>query len=183
MEIWKDIQGFENMYQVSNIGKIKSLERTIKTKKGFLRVKERILDGSKDTKGYLQVELKKDGKRNIKVIHRLVAEAFIPNIDNKEQVNHKDGNKLNNNVDNLEWVTCQENIQHAWKNKLNVARLGEEHHNHKLTTEQAIYIKQNYKPRDKKFGMCALARKFNVTTGPVFNIIKGRGWKHIDGNK
>lgn len=182
-EIWKDIEGFENMYQVSNLGKVKSLPRTILRKDGKkLQIKEQILKGSKDTKGYIQVELKKDGKRNIKVIHRLVANAFISNKDNKEQVNHIDGNKENNCISNLEWVTCQENIQHAWKNNLNVANYGEKHPNHKLTEEQVKYIKENYKPRDKEYGARALARKFNVSTGPIQNILSGKGWKSINGN-
>ena len=93
-EIWKDIKDFENMYQVSNLGRVKSLPRIIMRKDGKKQtIKGQILKGSKDTKGYIQVELKKNNKRNIKVIHRLVALAFIPNEKNKEQVNHIDGNK------------------------------------------------------------------------------------------
>jgi len=180
-EIWKDIKDFENMYQVSNLGRVKSLPRIIMRKDGKKQtIKGQFLKGSKDTKGYIQVELKKDGKRNIKVIHRLVALAFIPNVENKEQVNHIDGNKENNCTSNLEWCTCQENIQHAWKNELNVASYGENHPNHKLTEEQARYIKNNYIPRDKKFGARALAKKFNVSTGPIQNIIHKKGWKNIN---
>ena len=183
IEIWKPIKNYENIYEVSNLGRIKSLSRTIKRKDGKpLKIKEQILKGSKDTKGYIQVELKKDGKRYIKTIHRLVAETFIENKNNKEQVNHIDGNKENNCVYNLEWVTCQENIQHAWLNNLKVASYGENHPNHKLNEEQVKYIMKNYKPRNKEYGLRALARKFNVSTGPIQNIINGKGWKNINGD-
>lgn len=179
-EVWKDVKGFEGMYQVSNLGRIKSLEREVITKKGYaIKVNESILKGSKDTKGYLQVEFKKDGKRIIRFIHRIVAEAFIPNVEHKEQVNHKNGNKLDNYVGNLEWATCKENIEHAWKNNLNTARCGEKHANSKLTDEQARYIKENYKAHDKQFGARALARKFNISVAPIVNIVSGKGWKHI----
>lgn len=113
-EIWKDIKGFEGCYQVSNLGRIKSLPREIYNGKGHYTSTEKILSGHMITNGYLQVELKKDNKRNLKLIHCLVAEAFIPNLDNKPQVNHKNGNKTKNNVDNLEWCTNSENQIHAY---------------------------------------------------------------------
>ena len=165
---------------MSNFGRIKTCEHSIIRKDGKpLSIPERYIEGSKDTKGYLQVELKKDGKRKIKFIHRLVAEAFIENPQNKEQVNHKDGNKLNNYASNLEWVTCKENIHHAWENKLNKPVVGEKHKNHKLTEEAVRYIKEHYKPRNREFGARALAKKFNVSPYPVMQIIKGKGWKHV----
>ena len=104
MEIWKDVTCNEN-YVVSNTGKIR--------RKGS--------DNDHSTyekKGYLLVDLYKDGERSKKRVNRLVAEAFIPNPDNKPEVNHKDGNKSNNNVDNLEWATKKENCRHAWDNGL-----------------------------------------------------------------
>lgn len=179
-EIWKDIKGYEGYYQVSNTGKIKTLEHNIIRHNGKrLTIKEKILNGSKDTKGYLQVELKKDGKRNIKFIHRLVAETFIENPNNKLQVNHINGDKSNNGIDNLEWVTCSENIHHAWKNGLNKPIKGEAHGNHKLTDDEVRYIKEHYKPYDRKYGINALARKFQVSTCPIDRIVNGKGWKHI----
>lgn len=179
-EIWKSIDGFDGYYEVSNMGKIKTCKHSFIRKDGKpFSVSEKIIKGNKDTKGYLQVELKKDGVRTIKFIHRLVAEAFIENEQNKEQVNHKDGNKLNNCVSNLEWVTCRENIHHAWKNKLNRPIAGEKHGNHKLTEQAVKYIRDNYKPRSKEFGARALARKFNVSPYPIMNIINGKGWKHV----
>ena len=179
-ERWKAVQGFESLYEVSNQGRIKSLKRTFVRSDGKpLTVSERILKGSKDTKGYLQVELKKDGQRIIRFVHRLVAEAFVENPDCKSQVNHKDGNKLNNVAENLEWVTCKENINHAWENDLNKPFLGENHPNHKLTEDDVRFIRKHYQPRSKEFGVRALARKFGVTICPIRRVINGEGWKHV----
>lgn len=98
-EIWKDIKEYEGLYQVSNLGRIKSLKFG----------KEKILKPINHTGGYLCVDLSKNNKRLYVKIHRLVAEAFIPNPENLLQVNHKDENKKNNCVDNLEWCTPQYN--------------------------------------------------------------------------
>lgn len=180
VEIWKDIENFEGMYQVSNLGRIKSLARVKTLINGNrLTINEKVLQGHIDTKGYIQVELRKDGKRNISCVHRLVASAFIENPESKEQVNHIDGNKTNNRVENLEWVTCEENIHHAWNNGLNKALKGQQHCNSKLTDEQVKFIKENYKPRDRKYGMNGLARMFGVSTSPIYMIVSGKGWKHI----
>ena len=123
-EIWKDIKGYEGYYQVSNLGRIKSLGRYIFIIRNRGRqtynqiVKEKILKTYKSSNGYLLVFLKKNNKTKSLFVHRAVATAFIPNIENKPQVNHKDGNKQNNCLDNLEWATHSENMQHAWKHHL-----------------------------------------------------------------
>lgn len=120
-EIWKDIPGFEGIYKINKKGEVKSLNRIKRGKGGStIVVKEKILKQSLDRKnGYLMVTLTKNEKRKNYRIHKLVANLFIPNPNNYPQVNHIDGNKFNNTVDNLEWCTPQENIQHAWKNGLN----------------------------------------------------------------
>lgn len=111
MEIWKDVEGFERFYQVSNKGRVKSLERT--TSHGH-RLSERILKHAlTGNSGYPFVGLCKGNTRLLRTIHRLVADAFIINEDNKREVNHIDCNKLNNNVENLEWTTPRENMIHA----------------------------------------------------------------------
>jgi hypothetical protein len=120
MEIWKDIEGYEGLYQVSSCGRIKSLARSYK----FGPNNEKILKARKSRKGkngwsYPSVALYKDNIAKFYTIHRLVAIHFIPNLENKPQVNHKDGNKLNNNINNLEWATQSENSQHAWDSGLN----------------------------------------------------------------
>lgn len=117
-EIWKDIEGYEGLYQVSNLGRIKRCSRKNMDSKARQRTfKELILKENIDKSGYCYVNLYKNEKKAYK-IHRLVAQTFIPNIQKKPQVNHKDGNKKNNTVKNLEWVTREENIQHAYKNNL-----------------------------------------------------------------
>ena len=167
-------------YKVSNLGRIKAVARVIQRSNGKnLPIKEHIVMGSKDTKGYLQIDANIDGVRVLKFVHRLVAEAFIENPMGYEQVNHKDGNKLNNSVENLEWVSCEENIPHAWQNSLNKPLKGERHGNHKLTEEQVRFIKANYKKRDKEYGAKALAKRFGVTSSPILLIAKGKAWKHI----
>lgn len=108
VEKWKPIPGFKKYYLISNTGKVKSI---------FYRGGNRILKGVLNTKGYPQVRLYKNKKASIKRIHRIVAEVFIPNNKNLPQVNHKDGNKLNNYRANLEWCSNLYNARHSF-NKL-----------------------------------------------------------------
>lgn len=110
-EEWRDIEGFEGYYKVSSKGRIKSLERTC-IRKGFLYgVPERLLSIS--NKIYKNVILTKNAKKYYYLVHRLVAQAFIPNPECKKEVNHIDGNKYNNQIENLEWVSRTENQKHA----------------------------------------------------------------------
>lgn len=119
MEEWKDIKGYEGFYEVSNTGKIRSLDHYIRQKNNSKKLhKGKILNTWSDKIGYIVVGLNKYNKYKIKKVHRLVAEAFIPNPENKSDVNHKDGNKANNCVNNLEWNTRAENMQHAYNTGL-----------------------------------------------------------------
>lgn len=117
-EIWKDIKGYESLYQVSNMGRIKSLERYKENHSKLQKVEEKIKTINIKNSGYQFVQLYKNNKYKNLMVHRLVAQAFIPNVDNKPQINHIDGNKLNNNVTNLEWCTNSENEKHAWNTGL-----------------------------------------------------------------
>ena len=117
MEIWKDINGFEGIYQISNLGRLKSLARTADFVNGaIIQRKERILVAGVigRERNYLGVALSKNKKQKTYPVHRLVANAFIPNPENKPQVNHIDSNPSNNHVDNLEWVTERENQSHRY---------------------------------------------------------------------
>lgn len=108
-EIWKDIKNYEGLYQVSNLGRVKSINRVVKRGDNFKPVCERILKPGGKNRGSYFVILSKNGKSSTKYIHRLVAQAFIPNPNNLPVVNHKDENPLNDNVDNLEWCTWSYN--------------------------------------------------------------------------
>ena len=111
-EVWKDIEGYEGFYQVSNLGRVKSLQamKYSHIQKCAISVKrEKILRPYPDTKKYLLVDLKRNGKRDTQKVHRLVANAFIANENYYPQVNHKDENKQNNCVENLEWCNSQYN--------------------------------------------------------------------------
>lgn len=107
-EIWKDIPGYEGKYQISNFGNVMSLHFRSSNKKKILKPIK------KNNYGYLQVNLSKNGKHKITMIHRLVAKAFIPNPENKPVINHLDSNPSNNRADNLEWCTQQENIKYGY---------------------------------------------------------------------
>ena len=130
-EIWKDIEGYEGTYQVSNTGKVKRIKTLIKCKNGHnFTLKEHYIYLNDKGGNYLTVNLNKENKTKRFYVHRLVAKAFIENVNNKSEVNHIDGNKHNNKVKNLEWVTRSENLKHAWDNELfdrekrrNIARI------------------------------------------------------------
>lgn len=117
-EIWKDVKGYEGLYQVSNCGRIKSLPKKRANGTNFYIQKEIIMSQQIKNKRYYGVCLVKDGICKNHLVHRLVAEAFLENPNLYDQVNHKDCNKLNNNVDNLEWCNQQMNLRHAFENGL-----------------------------------------------------------------
>ena len=128
IEIWKEVVDYEDEYEVSNLGNVRRKVKNLKS--------------SISAWGYPIVGLSKNGICKTKLIHRLVAEAFIDNIDNKEQVNHKDCDKLNNNLNNLEWVTPMENILHAVENNRQRDQNGENNNMSKLTKKDILFIRQ-----------------------------------------
>lgn len=122
-EIWKDIKGYEGLYQVSNYGRVKSLPKIHKTTKNYNKLgyitKEKILRQRKTQRGYFLVTLYKEQKGKSLYVHRIVANMFISNKDNKPCINHKNGDKNDNKVTNLEWCTYSENMIHAYATGLN----------------------------------------------------------------
>lgn len=112
-EIFKAIEGFEGLYEISNMGRVKSCKRIIKSSKGYRKTKECIISQKDDTNGYLIVNLWKDNKQYHFKVHRLVAKAFIQNPNSFRDVNHLDENKHNNKVSNLEWVSHKDNLNYG----------------------------------------------------------------------
>lgn len=160
MEQWKVVKGFEN-YLVSSLGNVKTINGKLK----------KVVYDSKNDYGY--VELWKNNKGKKFRIHRLVAETFIPNTLGKEQVNHIDGDKKNNCVSNLEWVTPKENIRHAIKNDLSSIKYGSKNLASKLKEEDVKYIREN---AGINKSVKELSEIYNVSTTTIYNIINYKKW-------
>lgn len=121
IEEWRTIPGYEGYYEVSNMGRVRSLDRIKRSGYGSTsKIKGKVLKPGRTLRGYTQVNLYKDGNSEMLLLHRIVAKVFIPNNDSKEKrtVNHIDGNKENNCINNLEWATYSENHIHAFKHGL-----------------------------------------------------------------
>ena len=160
MEQWKVVKGFEN-YLVSSLGNVKTINGKLK----------KVVYDSKNDYGY--VELWKNNKGKKFRIHRLVAETFIPNTLGKEQVNHIDGDKKNNCVSNLEWVTPEENIRHAIENDLSSIKYGSKNLSSKLKEEDVKYIREN---AGINKSVKELSEIYNVSTTTIYNIINYKKW-------
>lgn len=160
MEQWKIVKGFEN-YLVSSLGNVKTINGKLK----------KVVYDSKNDYGY--VELWKNNKGKKFRIHRLVAETFIPNTLGKEQVNHIDGNKKNNCISNLEWVTPKENIRHAIENDLSSIKYGSKNLSSKLKEEDVRYIRENARVTKS---VKELSEMYNVSTTNIYNIINYKKW-------
>ena len=178
-EIWKPIEGYENLYQVSSYGRVKSNDRTEICKNGLVRFREgKILKPHQNYNGYLWVSLCKNDKRKKKKIHRLVAKAFIPNTNNKPQVNHIDGNKHNNNLKNLEWVTSKENMEHAVKKGLWEVPKGTKNPTNKLSNENVLDIRDLL---NEGVTVKELAEKYSVHTSTIYRIKRDKAWSWLEG--
>ena len=141
----------------------------------FFNLRGEVLKGGVNSLGYLQYVTRRFCAR----AHRIVATLFIPNPDNKPEVNHIDGNKLNNCVSNLEWCTKSENITHAIKTGLAERKHGEQHPLSKLKESDILYIRSHYKKGDVIYGCKPLAIKFGVDAKTMLDVIRKRTWKHI----
>tara|TARA_R110000737_G_C14376353_1_gene449735 strand:+ start:168 stop:692 length:525 start_codon:yes stop_codon:yes gene_type:complete len=174
MEEFRDIKGYEGLYQVSNLGRVKSLSRTIYKVDGTTQTfKDKIRSSTFNGRGYLQLGLTKNGKCKTCKVHRLVSETFIPNIEGKKEVNHLDGNKANNILSNLEWCTPSENVQHAYDTGLKVAPKGENNTNSKFNNQDILDIRASNDLHR------VIAERYNVTRPTISSIKSRKTWKHI----
>ena len=168
-EEWHDVICYEGDYQVSNYGRIKSFKNN--------RVLIMKMIYTKD--GYLEACLRKNGVRKRKGIHTLVARAFLPNPENKPVVHHRDRNRANNRVENLEWVTHSENIMHAVKDGSYSKNGVYVNPYSKLTAEQVRYIREHYIKGDSEFGQVALAKKLNVKVEVIFDVVHYNTYRNV----
>lgn len=163
------------------MGRVRSKTRTIeyvRDNNHFDVVhKGKILVASKQHEGYRGVVLSKNCKKERRLIHRLVAIAFIPNPKNKSQVNHKDADKDNNSVGNLEWVSCQENHRHA--RRANLMPIGERHGNAVLTKKDVLKIRETASNRGYHYRRKELATEYGVAEDTIREVVNRKTWKHI----
>ena len=173
IEIWKDYKDYEGLYQASNLGRLRSLDRWVKSKSGSVRFcKGKILKLCTDKYGYLKVGLWKNNKVKTYYVHHLVAEVFLPNPNNYKEVNHKDEDKTNNSVENLEWCSAKYNSNYGTRNE----RMSKSLTNNIYTSRKVdVYdLDMNFietLPSSKECG-----RKYKVHHSNVRNCCNGGKW-------
>jgi hypothetical protein len=171
-EIFMDVVGYEGLYQVSNLGMVKSLERTVNGRWGKQIVKSRILKHTNNKGGYPIVCLC-NGKKVICItIHRIMCLSFIPNPENKRTVNHINGVKTDNRISNLEWATDSENQKHSFEN-------GFQYRPKKIPRVLKVNDVREIKYENKDLTHDQIAEKYGVTRGCIYLIRSGKRWPHI----
>lgn len=163
-EVWRPVEGYEELYSVSNLGRVKSHDRNVWNGRGYYNKKGRVLKKSKTTTGYWKVELSENGKKKSIRVHRLVAKAFIPRVEGKNIINHKDGNPLNNLVENLEWCNQSENMKHAYEIGLMKSNFVE--YKDEILNE---YI------NDKRTNVTLLSRKYGCSDSSIRKYLQEKG--------
>ena len=182
-EIWKDVFGFEGLYQVSNLGKVRSLDRLANFNGGIGLRKGRVLKLGNNNDGYLQVALSKDGKQTTFVVHRLVYEAFNGKIPEGMQVNHIDEDKTNNSIENLNVMTSSENINWGTGNE----RRAKSMINHKSLSKPIIQYSLTGEKLAEYESLSDAKRKLTINQGNISSALNGRYktaggyiWKYKD---
>lgn len=174
---WRDIKGYEGLYQVSNHGKIKSLERYKKNHSKLKKVNEKILKTATNRYGYCIVVLSKNGISHTYTVHKLVMESFNRSPYENEVINHIDSNKTNNNIENLEYVTQKENIRKAWENGLceNVRKNAMNMVHKNAIPPRAVAQKDlNGNLIATYVSIREAERKTGITSGEIAQVCKGR---------
>lgn len=166
MEEWRDVTGFEEYFKVSTLGRVWSKRSNI------------ILNQHKRRNGYMTISTKIGGRKGQDLcfkVHRLVAEAFLPNEKNLPVVNHLNGVKDDNRLDNLEWTDYSGNAKHAYN--MGLIKPPSNKRRRRLSDEEVKYVLENYCPRDREYGARALGRKFGVNKSCILRLIKHNGYR------
>ena len=182
-EEWRDVPNYIGLYQASNLGRIKSLERFVRNRNNIMKVQNKVLKSAINTNGYRTVVLRKDLKGKSIAVHRLVAIAFILNINKKKCVNHKNGIKIDNSISNLEWCTSSENNKHAFDNGLRKSLKGTIRKTFKgencsfsqLTEKNVLEIRKIGRLMKQK----DIGSIYNVTEDCIGAVLRKETWKHI----
>jgi len=169
-ENWKPLKDYEGLYEISNMGRVKSL---VKKGNNTQKIRKTGLDVAT---GYTNVQLRKNNKPLTKRVHRFVAEAFVPNPDNKPVVNHKDGNKKNCKANNLEWMTYSENTLHSFKNGLQRKIFGNKNYITKIKDQDVLKIREliNQGKTNKE-----IAKIYGVNPSQISRIKTGQRRKEL----
>ena len=170
-EIWKPVIGYEGFYEVSNLGHIRTLKKYSAYGYGY------ILNPKPTRRGYLRVTLRNRGQRRTTFIHVLVLEAFVSPRPEGTVANHKNCNKVDNCVENLEWITQRENVKHAIRNDHFFMPRGEQHGESKLTADQVRQIRHRYAQGD--YTQQEIANDYSVSDVLISRIVNHKNWKHI----
>jgi len=174
-EEWRAVPGFEGFYDVSNRGRVRSLRRNVPHRNGTQSVRGRILALQKNRGGYLAIQLWKSNHMKRPLVHTLVLRAFIGPPPDNHETNHLDGDKTNNHITNLEYVTRSENNQHAYD--LGLRASGEDHYFAKLTADEVREMRRLHS--ESGLGCRRLARRYGVSKSAVQLILNGTNWRHL----
>jgi len=172
---WKYVKGYEGMYEINEHGDVRSKDRYVETSTGVRKYRGKKVHPYLSS-GYMKVDLNKDGHKGRKFVHRLLAETFLDNPENLPIVNHKDGDKLNNSLGNLEWCSYSYNYMHAMKAGMITPLKGEDSGRAKLSEKEVIEIRDKFREGMKQK---ELSKIYSTPLPTIKDITRGRSWAHL----
>lgn len=177
-ELWKDIPNYEGLYQASNMGNIRSLDKIVpKWNKPYKRkIKGRVLKKHKANGGYNVVALHKNKNQKTYKVSRLIGITWKDNPDNKPEINHKNSIRTDDRAENIEWCTRSENVKHSY-DKGNANQKGEKNAYSKLTKKKVLSIRDKYD--SGKYSQIELSDMFNISKTTIHNVVKRKTWNHL----